>query len=372
MELLWKETVVILEEAAPYLLLGFFFAGVLNVLLGRYHRITSALTGSGNRPVFLAALLGVPLPLCSCSVIPTAMTLRRQGANKGTVTSFLISVPETDVVSISLTYALLGPVMTIARPVAALFSAIVAGIAVNRWAGGEKTASDPPSYAENRSGRAATQPDGGEAGVTHTGSSPVPLDGWLKRALRFGFIEMFDDIIIQILVGIVVAGAAVGWLPGLEVVSKWGHTPWIYMLMLVLGIPVYVCASASTPLALGLVAGGVPPGAALVFLLAGPATNIASLTVLAKQLGGRALALYLVSVAFASVGCGVLLDLAFPPDKFSTARGAVLAPQSGPARVIHIAAAFVLIALAAWSLRRTHRLSRWYAAIRERVTKRRP
>ena len=363
----WKETAYILGESAPYLLAGFLIAGLLNALLGRYPRITSVLIGRGSRPIFLAALLGAPLPLCSCSVIPSALMLRRQGASKGTVASFLISVPETDVVSITLTYALLGPVMAVARPVAAIFSAVLAGLSVNRWAGAEQSRSPLAAQAnvpidDPRNGEDCDC--GPETGRTKPRSRTNM--GWLRQALHFGFVEMFDDIIVQILAGIVIAGAVVAWLPGLDIAATWGHSPAAYLVMLLLGIPVYVCASASTPLALGLIAGGISPGAALVFLLTGPATNMASLVVLAKQLGVRALVFYLASVALGAVTCGVLLDLVFAPGNFSVSASASPAPgpewEGGAGSI----GAAILLALAAWSLYRTRRLPRWYAAIRSR------
>ena len=363
MEFLSTDVFHILQESAPYLLAGFLIAGLLNVLLNRYRRITSLLSSPGTRPIFLAALLGAPLPLCSCSVIPTALTLRRQGASKGTMASFLISVPETDVISISLTYALLGPVMAVARPVAAVFSAIIAGLAVQRWDGASAVSarlSQPEAQRTNPTPALDRIPD-----LAIENAAPrTKSKHWLERALHFGFVEMFDDIIVQILAGIVIAGAVVAWLPGLDIASTWGRSPAVYIVMLLLGVPVYVCASASTPLALGLVAGGVSPGAALVFLLAGPATNIASIVVLAKELGGRSLALYLVSIAFGALSAGVLLDFLFPA--ISSSLGATtIAAQSDRGALIETGAAVALLVLTVFSLRRTRRFSRWYSAIRK-------
>jgi len=155
----------------------------------------------------------------------------------------------------------------------------------------------------------------------------------------------------------------------LDIATTWGRSPVVYLLMLLLGVPVYVCASASTPLALGLVAGGVSPGAALVFLLAGPATNIASIVVLARELGGRTLALYLASIAFGALSAGVLLDLLFPEISSGLGAAGVAAhPEQGT--FIETAAAIVLLALTFVSLRRTHRFSRWYESVRKRFTRR--
>jgi uncharacterized protein len=365
MEMFWRETVAIVEESAPYLLAGFFLAGLLKVVLNRYPRITSVLTGPGKRPVFLAALLGAPLPLCSCSVIPSALTLRKQGASKGTVASFLISVPETDIVSLTLTYALLGPVMAVARPVSAVFSAILAGLAVDRWGDAE-----PSRAADTSPWKRPEDPlpkcEDADCGCD-VGNPTLPEQGrrsWIARALHFGFVEMFDDIIIQILIGIVIAGAVVAWLPGLDFAASWGSSPAAYLVMLVLGIPLYVCASASTPLALGLVAGGVSPGAALVFLLTGPATNMASLVVLGKQLGARALALYLAAVAVGALACGVILDLVYSAGRLRGSVSAAVASGAESDELVGVLASGALLVLSVWSIYRTRRLPSAYASIR--------
>jgi uncharacterized membrane protein YraQ (UPF0718 family) len=355
----WRETLQILNEAAPYLLVGFFLAGVLDVFLRRYPRLTGLLTSRGRRPVFLAALLGAPLPLCSCSVLPAALALRRQGASRGTTASFLISVPETDVTSITLTYALLGPFMAVARPLAAVVTAITTGLLLDRVA----------PDGEPREGR-ANNPDGGTyAGAVSagpdqtrdresTGNGARPKPGhWLARALRFGFVEMFDDIIVQLVIGIVVAGAIVAWLPGLGVERLTGGTVASYLIMLVLGIPIYVCATASTPLALGFVASGVSPGAALVFLLVGPATNVASLMVLSRQFGRLALSVYVTALATTSVAMGLLMDISLGASG-GAAIGTIVKATERVGTSMPTAATLVFLALIIASLWRTARRSK--------------
>jgi hypothetical protein len=282
----------------------------------------------------------------------------------------LISVPETDVVSITLTYALLGPVMAVARPLAAVFSAILAGLAVDRWAGAEPpTTADPspPKPPEENPPKCGDCDCGPDVGIPR--SREQGRTGWIGRALHFGFVEMFDDIIVQILIGIVIAGAVVAWLPGLEAGASWGRSPAAYLVMLVLGIPLYVCASASTPLALGLVAGGVSPGATLVFLLTGPATNMASLVVLGRQLGARTLALYLAAIAIGALACGVLLDLVFSPESFLSSGSAAVGSGAELDGFVGVLASGVLLVLSVWSIHRTRRLPRLYAAIRRRVSR---
>lgn len=289
MAAVFLETLDILRESAPYLLLGFAFAGLLHVYLGRRHGFTGALLAPGPRAVAMAAVIGAPLPLCSCGVLPAALALRRRGASLGATSSFLISVPETDIVSIFLTYGLLGPVFAVVRPLAGIVTAIGTGLVVG--VSESKRASEPSS------GDSEAANDAG----SETGS-------WIVRAARYGFVEFFDDIIGQLLLGFLLAGVVAVLLPrfGLEILA--GGSLLTYLAMLVFGIPMYVCATASTPIAAGLIAGGVSPGAALVFLLVGPATNVASLAVLRRYFPARVLGIYLACIALLSLAMGWGLD----------------------------------------------------------------
>jgi uncharacterized protein len=294
----------ILSESSPYLLLGFALAGVIHVVLGRLPRLTAQLTGAGRRPVLWAALIGAPMPLCSCSVLPAAMALRRRGASKGATASFLVSVPETDVVSILVTLALLGPFIACYRPIAAIASALAVGFVV-RWLENRETRAAATARASSASMGAATCGDPKHDEEEHAGPH---AGSWWTRALRYGFIEMFDDIVPQLLFGIVIAGLIGTWLPALEPDRFRGGTLMSYVVMLAIGVPLYVCAAASTPIAAGLIAGGVSPGAAMVFLLAGPATNIASLIVVRGEFGNRIFAGYLAALVLVSVAFGAALD----------------------------------------------------------------
>lgn len=286
----------ILNESSLYLIMGFALAGVIHVVLARYPRLTSVLTGRGPRPVFMSAILGLPMPLCSCSVLPAAITLRRQGASKGATASFLVSVPETDIVSILLTFGLLGTTMALYRPLAAIVTAVVVGLLVN-WADRAR-----------RSGGNATNEESCCDHLDDVGAADPPRAAWYTRALRYGFVDIFDDIIVQLFIGIVVAAVLVTFLPDIELGILAGASVSAYLLMLAVGVPMYVCATASTPIAAGLIAGGLSPGAAMVFLLAGPATNIASLFVLRREFGTRTLGVYLGSIAVLSVILGAAFD----------------------------------------------------------------
>ena len=298
--------VEILRESSPYLILGFALAGVIHVLLHRFPGITAKLTGPGRRPIFLAALLGAPMPLCSCSVVPAAMTLRREGASKGTTASFLVSDPETDVVSILVTLALIGPFIAVYRPIAGVLTALATGLVIHAIERREQAAAPTPVAATPPAAAHCCDDDhtlmGASLAVT------VHAAPWWKRALRYGFIEIFDDIMPQMMLGVVIAAVIAVLLPGINPqLAQGGHFV-SYLIMVAVGIPIYVCAAASTPIAAGLIASGVSPGAAMVFLLAGPATNLGSLVVLRGLFGTRILAVYVLMIAASSVALGALLD----------------------------------------------------------------
>src|SRR5262245_22553218 len=248
------EAARLFAEAAPYLLGGLLLSGLLAALLPRA-RVERWLGGAGFRPVARAALLGIPRPLCSCGVVPAAISLRRHGASRGATVSFLVSTPETGVDSIAISFALLGPFLAIARPVAAFVSAIVAGLAVG--AGGE----------ERGAADATTVSIDAVAGVP----------GRARRGLVHAIDEILGEIGPWLLGGVLFAGLLSISLPDDFFTRVPGGAITSMLLMLAVGVPLYICASASTPVAASLIAKGLAPGAALVFLLVGPATNIATI-----------------------------------------------------------------------------------------------
>jgi len=286
----------ILLEAAPFILLGFFVAGLVKSLLPE-EAVARHLGGNGSGSVFKAALFGIPLPLCSCGVIPAAIGLKKQGAGKGATSAFLISTPETGVDSIAVTYALLDPLMTLFRPLAAFITAVTAGLLENLLPGGA------PVQA------ASIECAGGSCcGKIERMPARSPLAKRLRGGLTYAFGEMLGDIGKWLLIGIGVAGVISALIPDgfIERYLSGGIAP--MLVMLVAGVPLYVCASASTPIAASLVLKGLSPGAALVFLLAGPATNSATMTAVARYLGKRSLAIYLFSIAGCSLLLGLILD----------------------------------------------------------------
>ncbi len=286
-----------LGAMAPVLLLGFTIAGVLSVAVSR-ERVERNLGGTRFWAVIKASFFGVPLPLCSCSVIPVAASLKRHGAGRGAVMAFLLSTPQTGADSILATYGMLGLVMAVFRPLAAFVTGLLGGFLVNLLPEPDSdTASDAPAPA-----CCAAQPE----------APAAPARPAWQRALWHGFIQLPGDIGGALLVGILLAAAVVTFMPDhiFDRLAGGGFTT--MLLMMLVGIPLYVCATASIPIAAALVLKGISPGAALVFLITGPATNAATLATLTRMLGKGAVAVYLATVAVTALASGMLLDLLLP------------------------------------------------------------
>ncbi len=301
------ETLVVFYEASVYLLIGFFVAGLLHVYLPA-DLIVRHLGRNDARSVGLAALFGAPIPLCSCGVLPAAASLKRQGAGRAPLVSFLISTPETGVDSVALTYGLMGPVMAVVRPVVAVVTAVIAGIAS---IGVKEDAGAPPPHDVGCDDGCAEAPseDACDESCAPGGAAPAGPRRFL-HSLDYGFTAVLDDIALSLLVGMLLTGILAGLLPDnfFDGVLGWGSGLMPMLAMIVLGLPLYLCASASTPIAAALMAKGLSPGAALVFLLVGPATNLATMTVVGQLLGRRHLAVYLGAIVLVSLAAGLLVD----------------------------------------------------------------
>lgn len=294
----------LLMQSAPYMLLGLLVGGLLKVFLSPEY-VARHLGSSRFSSVIKAALLGIPIPLCSCGVLPAAASLKKQGANKGATAAFLISTPESGVDSIAITYALLDPIMTVARPVAAFISAMAAGIGINllqRPATQRKP--NPPTLLQTGCGCSGTC----------STSKPHTQPGFVTRlgmGFRYAATDIWGDLAGWFFVGIMAAGIITVLIPDEVITSYLGGGLSSMLLMLCLGIPLYICATASTPIAAAFILKGVSPGTALVFLLVGPATNVTSLSVLFGILGKKATGIYLAAIAVIAVFCGLLLDLVY-------------------------------------------------------------
>lgn len=284
---------LVTARMAVWLLLGFLMAGFLSVFISPAW-LERHLGGRGLGPVLKASLFGVPLPLCSCGVIPVAASLRAHGASRGATTAFLLSTPQTGVDSILVTYTLLGPLFAVFRPLAALVTGFLGGGLVQALAeprGAEAAAALRPSPADDR---------------------PRGVAAKVRAALDYGLVTLPADIARALLVGVVIAGALAALIPQDFLARYLDSGPLAIVLMMVVGIPIYVCATASVPLAAGFIFLGASPGAALAFLIAGPATNAATISTVARVLGRRTTVIYLLTVAGSAFGSGLLLDWLLP------------------------------------------------------------
>ncbi len=277
-------------EMSPYLLFGFFVAGVLSILISQSF-VERHLGGRGLWPLLKASLFGVPLPLCSCGVIPVSMSLRKHGASKGATISFLLSTPQTGVDSIFVTLSLLGPMFAIFRPLAAFVTGIVGGVLVNVFGETVEEQEQAPAKCTDKC-----------CGGDESKSKRV------VNGLKFGFVILPRDIGKAMLIGLIVAAIISAVVPD-DFFAKYLGTGILAMVvMMFLGIPVYVCATASIPVAAALILKGLTPGAALVFLMTGPATNAASFVTIWKILGTRTAITYIIAVAGCALLGGIILD----------------------------------------------------------------
>ncbi len=294
----------LLVQASPYMLFGLLVGGLLKVFLSPEY-VAKHLGSSRFSSVIKAALLGIPIPLCSCGVLPAAASLKKQGANKGATAAFLISTPESGVDSIAITYALLDPIMTVARPIAAFVSAMAAGIGINLI--------QAPAAQKAPTPQPPLETDCGCSGTCSPSEPAIPpgLMVRLRMGLRYAATDIWGDLAGWFFVGILAAGIITVLIPDEIISSYLGGGLISMLLMLCLGIPLYICATASTPIAAAFILKGVSPGTALVFLLVGPATNVTSLSVLLGILGKKATAIYLTAIAVFAVLCGLALDLVY-------------------------------------------------------------
>jgi len=279
-----------IAEMSPYLLFGFFVAGLLSVLVSQ-QLVEKHLGGGGLWPLLKASIFGVPLPLCSCGVIPVSMSLHKHGASKGATIAFLLSTPQTGVDSIFVTLSLLGPVFAVFRPVAALITGLVGGTVVDVFEQGGKARKSPPEK------------------CTDECCSSKKNTGRVLRGLKYGFVTLPRDIGKAMLLGLAIAAFISALVPDGYFAEKLGTGIFAMVVMMFLGIPIYVCATASVPVAAALILKGLTPGAALVFLMTGPATNAASFITIWKALGRTTAIIYLATVAGCALLGGILLDL---------------------------------------------------------------
>ena len=350
------EILLLINEMSPYLLLGFLLAGLMHAFIpGRYY--TRYLSKPTLGSVINAAIFGIPLPLCSCGVIPTAMSLRKEGASRGAVTSFLIATPQTGIDSIIATFSLMGVPFAVIRPIAALITAVLGGWMVNTFvslrdrrahremAEGTIVKTEETETCtchchchENKAESCCPEGDSDDhhhhhhhSGEHHHHSShhrhsshhhhsssaschchdrkiPNTIGGKIVEALRYAFLDMMSDIGKWLVIGLVVAGLITIYVPDEVFTIFKDNTMASMILVLIISIPMYLCATGSIPIAVVLMLKGLTPGAALVLLMAGPACNMASILVIRKGLGFRTLVIYILSIVIGAVFFGCLID----------------------------------------------------------------
>lgn len=370
-----NEVLHIINEMSPFLLLGFLFAGLLHAFVpSKFY--TKYLSKRNFKSVVNAALLGIPLPLCSCGVIPTAMSLRKEGASKGATTSFLIATPQTGVDSIFATYSLMGLPFAITRPIIALITAIFGGQITNLTDKSDSEETNSPEEKEEHCcchshkeepkekhcccHKEKEQPkeehccchshkeepkeehccchshneepneehccchekaEESEGHCCHC-EEEIPQNATLMQrfgiALRYAFVDMMEDIGKWLVIGLVIAGLITVFVPQ-EFFAIFADNTWLSMLLvLAISIPMYVCATGSIPIAVALMMKGLTPGAALVLLMAGPAANMASILVIQKRLGTRTLLAYLSSIIGGAIAGGFVIDYLLPREWFTS------------------------------------------------------
>ena len=290
-----RELLFILTKMAPYLMLGFIFAGLLHLLFPK-KRVREYMGQNNFRSIFNAALLGVPLPLCSCGVIPTGISFYKHGASKASTVSFLISTPQTGVDSIFVTYSMLGLPLAVIRPIVAFITGLFGGLVTKKI--------DPE--------KSETVLQNNENGD----ELPKGFFPRVKEMFRYSFVDFLQDISNWLIIGLLIAALISVLVPDDFFADKIPNDFLGMLVILLISIPVYICATASVPVAAVLMLKGLSPGAALVLLMAGPATNAATITMIAKVLGKKSLIGYLGAIITGALLSGLIIDYILPAEWF--------------------------------------------------------
>ena len=307
--------VTLFSEMAPFLLLGFLLAGILHVWVPN-HLYVPKISKTNFKSVLWSALFGIPLPICSCGVIPTSIALRKEGASKGASVSFLISTPATGVDSILATYSLLGGPFAILRPVAAFMTAMLGGLFTNVVTKNEPetgvavvSETHEPHHEHEHCDCEGDHCSCSQEG--HDEHSKKSFVQKVRETLEYGFVNMIGDVSKWLIIGLLLGALIAAFVPDDFFLFLHEYPLLCMVVVLVLAMPMYTCATGSIPLALALVEKGITPGAALVLLMAGPATSIASMLVVGKAFGKRTLAAYLTSIALGALFFGFVIDTFF-------------------------------------------------------------
>lgn len=314
-----------LNKMSPYILLGFFIAGLMHAFVPQ-KTFARHLAGTGWRSVVKSAAIGIPLPLCSCGVLPAAISMRRNGASRAASTSFLIATPQTGIDSIAATWSLLGPAFAVIRPIAALVTAVLGGIAVGK--------------SERKNAECINcQP------IAEEIAEQKRFGLKLLDALRYGFIDLVGSIGSWLVAGLIIAALITVYVPA-DYFTVIGSKPLLSMVtVLIIAIPMYVCATGSIPIALSLMLKGLSPGTALVLLMAGPAANFASFTLISREMGRKSAIIYLISIVVGAMTFGLIIDYVLPADWFTIRNTQAMAGKEHAFSLLSTASSAVLVIL---------------------------
>lgn len=305
-------------DISLYIMLGLFMVGILNSFVNK-HWLTNQIGGNNFSSIIKASLIGVPLPICSCGVVPTAIELEKSGGSKGAVVSFLTSTPQTGLDSIIATHGLLGWFMAFYRAIVAFISGVISGLIVNVF-GQEKPKKTCGCGCggnhHTHTHDVHTHSDSCGCGCTHSHDCSWTLGenetfvGKCKNVFLYGFGSFLDELAPKFIVGILFSALVSTILPdNFFLTYGLGSGIMSMILMVLIGIPMFICSTASIPIAVTLIAKGISPGAGFVFLFAGPVTNVATITMISKSLGKKITALYVSNAIFMALIFGYLLDL---------------------------------------------------------------
>ncbi|MEG3638008.1 SO_0444 family Cu/Zn efflux transporter [Magnetococcus sp. PR-3] len=333
MELFFNNLIDLALDVAPWLIIGLIATGLVKAWIPE-SAVARWLGGRGLGPITRGALIGAPLPLCSCSVVPMAMGLHRKGASKPATVSFLVATPETGVDSVAISWVLLGPFLTIVRPIAAIFSAVTSGLSVlliDRFTKPQEDSTPVPTpMVSGASSHNLTQiavsstvtksasTEGSDSccsssccgSTTQSEEKVEDLPHWrrLQQGMKYAMTDIWDDLAPWLAIGVLITALVMTWVPPGKL-TAFSEYPFLAMLtMIAASVPVYVCASASTPIAAAMIFSGLTPGMALAFMIAGPATNIATLGIIKRELGGKTLAAYLFGIIISAILAGLGVD----------------------------------------------------------------
>ncbi len=315
----------VLLELAPSLLVGLFLAGLLHVFLPK-NLVRRQMSENSLGSVLKAVLVGVPMPLCSCGVVPTAIGLKNDGASAGASTGFLISTPQTGVDSILVSASFLGWPFALFKVAAAFVTGFLGGALV--------TLTEPKA-------QASILP-------VHTISDQTEAaKPWWRRLGSYMVYDLLGAIDTWLILGVLAAALIATWIsPGYLSTVSWTQGIGGMLLALVISLPLYVCTTSSVPIAASLIAAGMPTGTALVFLMAGPATNLATMGAVYRALGGRVLGIYLATVSVLSMAFGLVFDSLLPGSSVSKQ----MMHHHGDAGWLSMLSAGLLVLLLAWTL----------------------